>query len=470
MEWINIVQNALNDIEDHLLEDINADKIASQYFISSVYFQKIFSIITGFTINDYIKNRRLSLAGEELVNNQMKIIDVAFKYGYESPESFTKAFTRFHGFAPSQMRKGICKLNYFLPLNINIQVNGGFITSRKLIPNVERLYQVKSENYMFPSCMRSVMSAFHEDKAYDFAFFAGVCGDFFTQIWLEPKWRYNDSYSNVCKATQKPIKAAFDACGYEYTYVDHAQIKENETEMLQRIIASIDKGLPVLAFGIVGPPVCSMICGYAEEGKQLIGWSQFSGEVIEDEIIDQVCAENYFQVESVLSHVETLIFFGKKKPRSSIAENIKQSILNIPSLAALPSTDELRMGKDAFDAWADSLLCDEYFEDETMLEGPLDTYQSCVVQTGTNLFYLESYLEHAFTLCPEIETELKTLMDLFAKEKEVFDQLIEYQGGYFFERDRKALLDKSFRQGLAKHVRIVGNCYEKAIYSIKETR
>lgn len=467
MEWINIVQNTLNYIEDHLLEDINADKIASQFFISSIYFQKIFSIITGFTINDYIKNRRLSLAGEELAGNKIKIIDAALKYGYESPESFTKAFTRFHGFTPSSLRKGICQLNYFLPLNIKIDVSGGFIMSRKLIPNVEKLYQVKSENYMFPSCMRSVMAAFNEDQAYDFSFFAGVSGDFFTQLWLEPKWRYNDSYSNVCKASQKPIKAAFDACGYEYTYVDNTQIKENEAEMLQKIIASIDKGLPVLAFGIVGPPNCSIICGYAQDGKQLIGWSQFTGETNEDELIDQVCAENYFQVGNDLTHIEALIFFGKQKPRVSIAENIKQSILNIPALAALPSTDELRMGKDAFDAWADSLLCDEYFQDETMLEGPLDTYQSCVVQTGTNLFYLDAYLNNALKLCPEIEAQLKTLIDLFAQEKAAFDQLIEYQGGYFFEKDRKALLDKNFRDGLAKHVKAVGSCYEKAVQSIK---
>lgn len=467
MEWINIVQNTLNYIEDHLLEDINADKIASQFFISSIYFQKIFSIITGFTINDYIKNRRLSLAGEELADSKIKIIDAALKYGYESPESFTKAFTRFHGFTPSSLRKGIRQLNYFLPLNIKIDVSGGFIMSRKLIPNVEKLYQVKSENYMFPSCMRSVMAAFNEDRAYDFSFFAGVSGDFFTQLWLEPKWRYIDSYSNVCKASQKPIQAAFDACGYEYTYVDNTQIKEKEAVMLQRIIASIDKGLPVLAFGIVGPPNCSIICGYAQEGKQLIGWSQFTGELKEDELIDQVCAENYFQAENDLTHIEALIFFGKKKPRVSIADNIKHSILNIPALAALPSTEELRMGKEAFDAWADSLLCDEYFRDETMLVGPLDTYQSCVVQTGTNLFYLDAYLKNALTLCPEIEAQLKTLIDRFAQEKAAFDQLIEYQGGYFFEKDRKALLDKNFRQGLAKHVKAVGSCYEKAVQSIK---
>lgn len=201
--------------------------------------------------------------------------------------------------------------------------------------------------------------------------------------------------------------------------------------------------------------------------NSLIGWSQFTGETNEDELIDQVCAENYFQVGNDLTHIEALIFFGKQKPRVSIAENIKQSILNIPALAALPSTDELRMGKDAFDAWADSLLCDEYFQDETLLEGPLDTYQSCVVQTGTNLFYLDAYLKNALTLCPEIEAQLKTLIDLFAQEKAAFDQLIEYQGGYFFEKDRKALLDKNFRDGLVKHVKAVGSCYEKAIQSIK---
>lgn len=468
MNWINIVQKALNYIEDHLLEDIHAETIAQQVFTSSAYFQRSFSIITGISVGDYIRYRRLSLAGEELSVNRMKVIDAALKYGYESPESFTKAFTRFHGVSPSALRKSACKLNYFAPLNIQINIEGGFIMSRKLIPNVEKLYEIKSENYMFPSCMRSVMAALNEDSVYDFSFFAGISGDFFTQSWLKPEWRYNDSYSNVCKHTLKPIQYAFDACGYEFTYVSAKEIQTNKDQMVKQITDSIDRGLPVLTFGIVGPPVCSIICGYAEEGNVLIGWSQFTGETIDDEIIDQVSSENYFQVRNGLDQSEALIFIGRKKEQPSISECYQKAIQNIEVLAELKSTDEILLNKDAFDAWADSLLEDKYFENEGMLAAPLDTYQSCVVQTGTNLFYLEDYLKKAAAYCPHLADQINKLSQAFAEEKIAFDKLIDFQGGYFFERDRKALLDKEFRKTLSEYVRKVGEYYQKALSSISK--
>lgn len=462
MEWINIIQKSLNYIEDHVSERLDATILAQNACVSEAYFQKIFRIVTGITVADYIRNRRLSLAGEDMQKGR-KVIDTAMTYGYESPESFTKAFTRFHGVTPSAARKTPCKLNYFSPLNINISIEGGFIMSRRLIPNVEKLYENRTENYMFPSCMRSAMSALNEDEEFDFSFFAGVCGDLFTQIWLEPKWRYNDSYSNVCKETQIPVRNAFNACGYEYTYVTENEIRKDKTDCIKKITASIDKGFPVLAFGIVGPPVCSIICGYAEEGDVLIGWSQFTGETSDDIIFDHEFSQNYFQVRNGLDTTDTLIFFGKKKDRQSIAASIRTSLYNIAALASLPSTDDIRFGKDAFDAWAASLLDDAYFQNADMLEGALDTYLSCIVQTGTNLNYMEPYLRKAMDVCPDLKEQIEKLLNCFLKEKEAFEEMIEVQGGYFFEKDRQALLHREFRICLSKHVNEIGRRYEQAV-------
>ena len=97
MKWINDTQNAINFIESNLLENINADDVSKYINSSTDYFQKTFHIVTGLSISEYIRNRRLTLAGEELKNTQAKVIDVSLKYGYDSPDSFTKAFTRFHG-------------------------------------------------------------------------------------------------------------------------------------------------------------------------------------------------------------------------------------------------------------------------------------------------------------------------------------------------------------------------------------
>lgn len=75
-------------------------------------------MLCGFTVGEYIKLRRLTLAGSELVSTHAKIIDIALKYGYESPDSFTKAFTRFHGVAPTSVRKNGAMIKLFAPLKI----------------------------------------------------------------------------------------------------------------------------------------------------------------------------------------------------------------------------------------------------------------------------------------------------------------------------------------------------------------
>lgn len=124
MEWIEILNNAIKYMENHLLEDIHAEDVAGHVNISSFHFQRAFNILTGMTIGEYIKSRKMSLAGEELTKEGIRVIDVAFKYGYESPESFSKAFQRFHGITPRQVKKGN-ELKLFNRMVIKLVVEGG---------------------------------------------------------------------------------------------------------------------------------------------------------------------------------------------------------------------------------------------------------------------------------------------------------------------------------------------------------
>lgn len=125
MEWLEAMKESINYMEDHLLEDITPDDIARQVSISSFYFQKGFKIITGMTVGTYLRNRRLYLAALDILTGNDKVIDLAYKYRYETPESFTKAFSRFHGLAPVQLKKQPHRLHVFLPLLIKISVEGG---------------------------------------------------------------------------------------------------------------------------------------------------------------------------------------------------------------------------------------------------------------------------------------------------------------------------------------------------------
>ncbi len=470
MDWINDTQKAINYIEAHLLDDINIEDISRHVLSSGDYFNKVFGIVTGFSVSEYIRNRKLSLSGEELISSKSKVIDIAMKYGYETPESFTKAFSRFHGMTPSEAIHAPRKLKSFNPLTIKIDIRGGFNVSRRLISNVQKLYENHAENYMFPSCMRSVMAALNESSEMDFQFFAGVTGDLFTQIWIEPKWQYNDSYSNVCKNTQIPIKAAFDACGYSYEYFYKEDIMRKKTECIQKIVDSIDQGLPVLTFGIVGPPICSIICGYDENGEVLIGWSQFTDEHKDDIPTDLVTPDHYFSKRNGLDSSEALIFLKKKEKVPNIAASIRSSILNIPVWTSLLPANNVYFGKRAFEKWAESLLCDEHFENAAILEGPLDTYGSCMVLTGTNMFFIQEYLNRALEYYPDMKNLIENLKQAYAKENDVLQKIVELQGGYFFDANRKALLDKDFRIKLSELVNQLGQCYENAANFITTTK
>ena len=132
MEWMKAISEAVDYIESHISDEITADDVANSVCISTFYFQKGFSMLCGYTIMEYIRNRRLALAGVALADSEAKVIDVAMQYGYDSPDSFTKAFTRFHGITPSQVRKDKTMIKSFAPLKLTISLKGGYLMDYRI--------------------------------------------------------------------------------------------------------------------------------------------------------------------------------------------------------------------------------------------------------------------------------------------------------------------------------------------------
>ncbi|MDE5863044.1 MAG: AraC family transcriptional regulator [Lachnospiraceae bacterium] len=132
MEWAESISKAIEYIEENITADISVEDIAKHVNISAFYFQKGFSLLCGYTITEYIRNRRLALAAGELVAGNVKVIDVAMKYGYDSPDSFTKAFSRFHGATPSMVQKNSMMMKSFVPLKIKLSLEGGYSMDYRL--------------------------------------------------------------------------------------------------------------------------------------------------------------------------------------------------------------------------------------------------------------------------------------------------------------------------------------------------
>ena len=126
MEWTETLRRTVDYLEEHLLEENAVEGAAQAVYLSPLYLQRGFKLVTGYSMGEYVRNRRLYLAGLEAVAGREKVIDLAYRYGYDTPESFSKAFSRFHGVSPAQLRQSPQRLSPFLPLKITLTIKGGY--------------------------------------------------------------------------------------------------------------------------------------------------------------------------------------------------------------------------------------------------------------------------------------------------------------------------------------------------------
>lgn len=125
MNWMDKMIQGVDYIEEHILEEIDYEQIGKSIGCSAYLYQRMFSFTFNLTPAEYIRKRRMSLAAEDLRYNDMKIIDCALMYGYDSPTAFTRAFKSFHGLSPSQVRTSKAPMKSFSRFGIQSQIIGG---------------------------------------------------------------------------------------------------------------------------------------------------------------------------------------------------------------------------------------------------------------------------------------------------------------------------------------------------------
>ena len=131
-------------------------EVAMSVHVSTSYLQNSFQMITGYTIGEYVRSRRLYLAAMDLLEKDEKIIDIAQKYGYETPESFTKAFSRFHDATPTEIKKKKKAAKAFLPLKLSFSVKGAD-TVDVIIEKMPKFYILGSaEVFEVDTCFKKI--------------------------------------------------------------------------------------------------------------------------------------------------------------------------------------------------------------------------------------------------------------------------------------------------------------------------
>lgn len=133
MDWLVRMNNALVYMEEHLEGTIAIEDIAKAAYSSSFHFQRMFHMLTNVTVTEYLRKRKLTLAAQELAASEAKVLDVAIKYGYESPESFAKAFRKVHGISPSAAREPGIELKAYPKISFHISLKGDKDMNYKII-------------------------------------------------------------------------------------------------------------------------------------------------------------------------------------------------------------------------------------------------------------------------------------------------------------------------------------------------
>ncbi len=160
--WTEGIQNAVQYIEDNLTEDLQIEDIAAKAYVSPFHFQRIFSVLCGFTVGEYIRSRRLTLAAQELSLSDNKVIDIAVKYGYDSQDSFTRAFTKFHGISPSSAKECGAELRAFAPLRIKLTLEGGTMTEYKIVEKAAFTVMGRSRSFCTESSYEEIPKFWQE--------------------------------------------------------------------------------------------------------------------------------------------------------------------------------------------------------------------------------------------------------------------------------------------------------------------
>lgn len=124
MEWIERLNNAMNYMEENMCKELNLEEVAKLACCSTYHFQRMFAYMAGVPLSEYIRRRRMSLAAVDLQAGDNKVIDVALKYGYDSPTAFNRAFQGIHGISPSKAKEEGITLIAYPPIHFQITIKG----------------------------------------------------------------------------------------------------------------------------------------------------------------------------------------------------------------------------------------------------------------------------------------------------------------------------------------------------------
>jgi len=287
--WVDKIQQAVDFIEDNLFEPINAEAVGRAIHYAPSSFSNFFSAVTGYSVGEYIRFRRLTEAAKRLIKEDASVTDMAFDCGYETVEAFSKAFKRFAGCPPSQLAKSGSGFRGFSPITIHFSLEGGFSMTRNFIPGMQKVdwSDTKRQNE-FVNSVLSALGALGESLSYDYV--CAVSGCALRTSFSVPStdlWNHGNYHVSMAPII---LEHTFKMLGYKASCCASSDY-ETDRDLITN---SIDRGVPVVTVeGVISCADACVISGYDNGGGVLLGYSPFMH--IEDDHSEAPDDTGYFR-------------------------------------------------------------------------------------------------------------------------------------------------------------------------------
>lgn len=358
------------------------------------------------------------------------------------------------------------------------------------IPNAPRVTWDSGEMCEFASCLVSALACRGEEIEY--AFVMGTSGAAFRFTIAPGKWDFgNYSIRNISPDAYAPLRRACAAAGYaceifeSYSHsADHAkrsfipafeyersplpggegfdQIRNSFEEDRLRIMGSIERGVPVLAFGVVGPSDCCLVTGYDEGGEVLLGWSTYQ-DIPDDHNIPHD-STGYFRKPGWHAQLNGYLLLGEKIARPPLREVYLTALRWAVSLLRMPEMNGKATGLRGLALWAEEMTQAKYFP-----QGDEETLGWRYVSVAINMTMLrdhclaEPFLRKAAQELPELAAELLQAADCYAEVARIRAEMDELIADNFSERAMKAIGEAETRQAYADAIRQIAEAENQAV-------
>ncbi len=505
MNYFTMLKAALSHIENNLCEPISADAVARQVNFSPSHFHAVFRTAIGVPPAAYIRARRLMRAAQELACGGKRVVDIALRYGFDSHETFTRAFQRQFGCTPTAFRASHSTFEVPLvvpgihgPLYIGKE---DFDMCSSLKTGMERLsrglvlHGVPKVSYFgnppeltpYPACVANALKYAGVDIPY--AHYHCMGGTAFRLMWNMDYWDGgNVDVLAMAGDTAEPLRRAAAAGGRGIelilkegvpsmkSFAGHlhtgADVRTGSREdMLALIHASLEQGIPAIGFGIIGPPEACLITGYDEDGDVLMGWNFFQDM---PELAGSVerTDEGYFLRRGWFEHDDTLgVLALSPKASDCTAEEQRRAVAGALRRAAAilrPRQVWARAGGlSAFDAWAADLGKASEFPTDAplpMLFERLMCESDAHTMVAEGRSYAEGWLKHMAGQYSQAAEPMLKAAELFEQSHRVCWEMWDLIGGLQMgEEQARRLGDANVRAQLIQRIAVLKGCDERAI-------